>query len=41
MDGKGYAFAYDDVNPFGDIDQSGVVSSRNPERLTITVGGPN
>lgn len=38
-DGKGYAFAYDDVTPFGGKDQSGKVQSGNPESLTVTVGG--
>ncbi|KAK3057704.1 hypothetical protein LTR09_001888 [Extremus antarcticus] len=40
VDGKGYAFAYDDVNPANDVDQSGTVSSMQPELLTIIVGGP-
>ncbi|KAH8698687.1 putative glucan endo-1,3-beta-glucosidase precursor [Talaromyces proteolyticus] len=38
VDGKGYAFAYDDVNPAGE-NESGVVSASNPQTLTITVGG--
>lgn len=38
IDGKGYAFAYDDVNPAGE-NQSGVVASANPQTLTIYVGG--
>lgn len=41
VDGKGYAFAYDDVNPDGDINQSGVVADANPTVLTVTVGGPS
>lgn len=40
VDGKGYAFAYDDVNAAGDIDQSGVVASVHPDTLTVIVGGP-
>ena len=40
IDGKGYAFAYDDVNPDGDTNQSGVVSDPEPDVLTITIGGP-
>ncbi|KAF2092474.1 hypothetical protein NA57DRAFT_50251 [Rhizodiscina lignyota] len=40
VDGKGYAFSYDDVNPDGDVNQSGVVASANPETLTVIVGGP-
>ena len=40
IDGKGYAFSYDDVNPDTDTNQSGVVSDANPQELTIIVGGP-
>jgi hypothetical protein len=40
VDGKGYAFSYDDVNPDGDVNQSGVVASANPGTLTVIVGGP-
>jgi hypothetical protein len=40
IDGKGYAFSYDDVNPDGGVDQSGVVANRNPKLLTVVVGGP-
>lgn len=39
IDGKGYAFPYDDVNPH-DEDVSGVVSSFTPQILAVTVGGP-
>ena len=39
VDGKGYAFSYDDVNPDGE-NQSGVVAHPNPQLLTIVVGGP-
>lgn len=38
LDGKGYAFPYDDVDPCG-ADQSGLISSQSPKLLTITVGG--
>ena len=40
VDGKGYAFAYDDVNPSGE-NQSGTVADPNPVLLTVTVGGPS
>ncbi|EMT70491.1 hypothetical protein ACKRZS_008775 [Fusarium odoratissimum] len=40
VDGKGYAFPYDDVNPDGNENASGVVSGE-PETLTIFVGGPS
>ncbi|KAL9620388.1 MAG: hypothetical protein Q9160_005088 [Pyrenula sp. 1 TL-2023] len=40
VDGTGYAFAYDDVNPDDDTNQSGVVASANPQVLTVTIGGP-
>jgi hypothetical protein len=40
VDGKGYAFSYDDVAPSGGADQSGTVASRNPALLTVIVGGP-
>lgn len=39
-DGKGYAFAYDDVTPDGVLNASGLLSDPNPTVLTITVGGP-
>ncbi|KAH8688732.1 putative glucan endo-1,3-beta-glucosidase precursor [Talaromyces proteolyticus] len=39
VDGKGYAFSYDDVNP-SDENASGVVSSANPQNLGVTIGGP-
>jgi hypothetical protein len=39
VDGRGYAFAYDDVNPAGE-DQAGVVVDANPQKLTVIVGGP-
>lgn len=40
VDGRGYAFSYDDVNPDGGVDQSGVVASRSVKLLTVVVGGP-
>ena len=39
LDGRGYAFPYDDVTPAGGTDQSGFVSDGNPTLLTIAVGG--
>ncbi|OTA37880.1 hypothetical protein BTJ68_02396 [Hortaea werneckii EXF-2000] len=38
-DGKGYAFAYDDVVPDGGADSAGLTASPDPEVLTIVVGG--
>jgi len=40
VDGKGYAFAYDDVTPDGGVNQSGVVASDDPTCLEVIVGGP-
>ncbi|RYC79690.1 hypothetical protein BFJ63_vAg17426 [Fusarium oxysporum f. sp. narcissi] len=40
VDGRGYAFPYDDVNPDGNEDASGVVSSDNVQSLTVYVGAP-
>lgn len=40
VDGKGYAFAYDDVTPTGDVNDSGLLADANPALLTVTVGGP-
>ena len=40
IDGKGYTFSYDDVNPDGE-NQAGLVSTANPSLLSITVGGPS
>ncbi|KAJ5194949.1 uncharacterized protein N7498_008387 [Penicillium cinerascens] len=40
VDGKGYAFPYDDVTPDGALDVSGLLHDPNPTLLTITVGGP-
>ena len=39
VDGKGYAFAYDDVQPDGGEDQSGKVNAGDPALFTVTVGG--
>ena len=41
LDGRGYAFPYDDVGPSGGVDQSGAVSDGSPALWTITVGGSN
>jgi hypothetical protein len=40
LDGKGYAFPYDDVDPSG-ADQSGLIASQSPKLLTITINGPS
>ncbi|KAH7109196.1 hypothetical protein EDB81DRAFT_849377 [Dactylonectria macrodidyma] len=40
VDGRGYAFSYDDVNPDNHEDASGVVSSDNVQLLIIHAGGP-
>jgi hypothetical protein len=39
LDGKGYAFAYDDVQVDGGEDQSGKVNAGDPVSLTVGVGG--
>jgi len=39
LDGRGYAFPYDDVAPAGGVDQSGYVADPNPTLLTVAVGG--
>lgn len=41
LDGKGYAFAYDDVQPDGGADQSGKVNAGDPKRFIVAVGGNN
>lgn len=41
LDGKGYAFPYDDVGPANGVDQSGSLYDANPASLTVTVGGPS
>lgn len=38
-DGKGYAFAYDDVQPEGGEDQSGKVNAGDPRCFRVVVGG--
>ncbi|KAJ5108023.1 hypothetical protein N7456_004698 [Penicillium angulare] len=40
LDGRGYAFPYDDVGPTNGADQSGAVFDGSPKLLTVTVGGP-
>jgi hypothetical protein len=37
IDGRGYAFPYDDVPAPGDVDQSGFVSG-SPQSFTVTIG---
>lgn len=39
LDGKGYAFAYDDVQPTGGADQSGKVNTGDPGYFLVAVGG--
>ncbi|XDG06283.1 hypothetical protein ABKA04_005898 [Annulohypoxylon sp. FPYF3050] len=39
VDGKGYAFAYDDVQPDDGDDQSGKVNAGDPVLFTVTIGG--
>jgi hypothetical protein len=39
LDGFGYAFSYDDVNPANE-DESGTVADPNPQSLQVVVGGP-
>ncbi|GAB1319322.1 hypothetical protein MFIFM68171_09532 [Madurella fahalii] len=39
LDGKGYAFAYDDVQPDGGADQSGKVNAGDPAVFIVAVGG--
>lgn len=41
LDGKGYAFAYDDVQADGGADQSGKVNAGDPELFLVSVGGHN
>ncbi|WP_255949859.1 glycoside hydrolase family 64 protein [Streptomyces odontomachi] len=38
LDGRGYGFPYDDVQPSGGSDQSGAVRDSNPNVLTVTLG---
>lgn len=39
LDGKGYAFAYDDVQPDDGDDQSGKVNAGDPDLFIVAVGG--
>lgn len=39
LDRKGYAFAYDDVQPDEGDDQSGKVNAGDPQLFTVSVGG--
>ena len=39
VDGRGYAFPFDDVSSSGGEDQSGAVFDENPAVLTVAVGG--
>ncbi|KAK4156806.1 glycoside hydrolase family 64 protein [Chaetomidium leptoderma] len=41
LDNKGYAFAYDDVQPDGGADQSGKVNAGDPAIFIVAVGGNN
>ena len=41
LDGRGYAFPYDDVGPSNGADQSGSMSDGSPQLWTVTVGGAN
>ena len=40
LDGKGYAFPYDDVAPEVSEDTAGIVADLEPVILVVTVGGP-
>ena len=39
LDGKGYAFPYDDVTPDGGVPQEGAVVSGSPTLMSLAVGG--
>lgn len=41
IDGRGYAFPYDDVAPSTQDDTAGIVAAPDPQLLTITIGGPS
>lgn len=41
LDGKGYAFAYDDVQQDGGKDQSGKVNAGDPKVFIVAAGGKN
>lgn len=40
VDGKGYAFAYDDVHPSTSPDISGLCYAPDPKDITFVIGGP-
>ncbi|KAF4984923.1 hypothetical protein FDECE_16975 [Fusarium decemcellulare] len=40
IEGRGYAFPYDDVGASGGVDQSGFLNDGRPKVLTVGVGGP-
>ncbi|KAM3462769.1 hypothetical protein MY5147_006857 [Beauveria neobassiana] len=40
VEGRGYAFPYDDVGSSNGVDQSGFLNDPNPKTLTIGVGAP-
>ncbi|KAL1311427.1 hypothetical protein AAFC00_001588 [Neodothiora populina] len=39
IDGRGYAFPYDDVTPTGGQDTSGLLATTQPKLLTVYIGG--
>ncbi len=41
LDGRGYAFPYDDVSGAGGRDESGAVHAGDPTLLTVSIGGGN
>jgi len=41
VDGKGYAFSYDDVTADASVNESGEVSCSSPAVLEVTIGGPS
>ncbi|KAB8360947.1 hypothetical protein FH972_024679 [Carpinus fangiana] len=41
IDGRGYAFAYDDVHGDSGADLAGTVNAGDPQSLTVVVGGPS
>ncbi|EGR45483.1 glycoside hydrolase family 64 [Trichoderma reesei QM6a] len=40
VDGRGYAFPYDDVNPNDKENASGTLATGTPEKLTVYIGAP-
>lgn len=40
IDGKGYAFPYDDVTPSEGDDVAGFVAAADPSSMTVILGGP-